>query len=190
MKRPDTRQQILELAENLIRSKGYNSFSYHDIAHSLGIKNAAIHYHFPTKEVLGLEVIRHNIQDFVLFRQRVSDLSFQNQLDEFIAIYSNNCQQKKVCLVGAISVEYFGLPDNLREVMKGLTTVIHQWVTQLLGDGKEAGIFEFAQKPEQKALMIITNLAAGLQLARLIGEQAYRQIVEGIKSDLYTQSNS
>ena len=44
-----TREKILELGENLIRTKGYNAFSYQDISSKLGIKNAAVHYYFPTK---------------------------------------------------------------------------------------------------------------------------------------------
>lgn len=184
MKRPDTRTEILRLAESHIRKKGYNSFSYHEIAASLGVKNAAIHYHFPTKEVLGLEVIRENIRRFQSFRQRIVHLPVNEQLNEFINTYSENCSEGKVCLAGAISVEYFGLPENMTGVMKGLTVLVSDWLTTLLIRGKEGGIFSFKQKPQQKALMIITNLAAGIQLARFMGKDAYDEIVKGIKSDL------
>ncbi len=184
MKRADTRQQILSLAESLIRQKGYNSFSYHEIAATLGIKNAAVHYHFPTKEVLGLEVIRENIRRFEVFRRRVSELQADAQLSEFIQTYTTNCEEDKVCLVGAISVEFFGLPENLTGVMRGLTSIISDWLTELLEQGQVLGVFEFQQTAHQKALMIITNLAAGLQLARFAGRQAYEEIVAGIKTEL------
>lgn len=187
MKRPDTRQQILELAENLIRSKGYNSFSYHEIAVGLGIKNAAIHYHFPTKEVLGLEVIRNNIQQFKDFEERVKELTPEEQLDEFIQIYDTNCDTGRVCLVGAISVEYFGLPENMTLVMQGLTQLTHSWLTRLMKAGQSAGAFHFRTAPAQKALMIITNLAAGIQLARFMGRESFREIIKGLKYDLYSQ---
>lgn len=188
MKRIDTRTQILELAESLIRQKGYNSFSYHEIAAMLGIKNAAIHYHFPTKEVLGLEVIRENIRRFEIFRSRAKALSEQEQLREFIETYSENCRQGKVCLVGAISVEFSGLPQNLTGVMTGLTSIITDWLTSLLVKGKEKGIFAYRQDARQKALMIITNLAAGIQLARFMGENSYKEIVKGIESELAPNS--
>ncbi len=48
-----TRERILELGENFIRTKGYNAFSYQDISSELGVKNAAIHYYFPSKENFG-----------------------------------------------------------------------------------------------------------------------------------------
>lgn len=190
MKRPNTRQQILQLAEGLIRSKGYNSFSFHEIAAALGVKSAAVHYHFPTKEVLGLEVIRQNIKQFREFEDRVKEISLGEQLDEFIDIYTQNLIDNKVCLVGAICVEYYGLPDNMTTVMKGLAQVIHSWVSRLLAEGKAAGIFNFGQKPAQKATMLITNLAAGVQLARLMGPESFREMVEGIKTELYSAAST
>jgi len=59
-----TREKIIELGESLIRTKGYNAFSYQDISSELGIKNAAIHYYFPSKENLGTSIVKTNIQRF------------------------------------------------------------------------------------------------------------------------------
>ena len=53
----DTRSEIIRLGSELIRSIGYNSFSYADISKALNIKNAAIHYYFPSKSDLGVEKI-------------------------------------------------------------------------------------------------------------------------------------
>ena len=44
----ETAEQILDLAETLIQTRGYSAFSYQDIADSLGIRKASIHYHFPS----------------------------------------------------------------------------------------------------------------------------------------------
>ena len=60
----DTRSEIVRLAGELIRSIGYNAFSYADISQKLNIKNAAIHYYFPAKSDLGVEVIRENLEAF------------------------------------------------------------------------------------------------------------------------------
>src|SRR5438128_8157538 len=54
----DTREEILQTAEGLWQRRGYNGFSYHHIAVQLGIRNAAIHYHFPSKESLGVALIQ------------------------------------------------------------------------------------------------------------------------------------
>ena len=55
--RSETAGQILDLAETLIQTRGYSAFSYQDIADSLGIRKASIHYHFPSKADLGVAVV-------------------------------------------------------------------------------------------------------------------------------------
>jgi len=44
---------ILDVAEQLAQTKGYNGFSYADIAAQLGLTKASLHYHFPSKAELG-----------------------------------------------------------------------------------------------------------------------------------------
>src|ERR1700752_4371873 len=60
----DTRQEILNAAEDLLQRRGYNAFSYHHIAVQLGVRNAAIHYHFPSKEDLGVALVQRSQQRF------------------------------------------------------------------------------------------------------------------------------
>ncbi len=40
---------ILDVAEQLAQTRGYNGFSYADIAAQLGVTKASLHYHFPLK---------------------------------------------------------------------------------------------------------------------------------------------
>ena len=46
---PDTAQRILDIAERLVQTRGFNGFSYADIAGALAVTKASLHYHFPTK---------------------------------------------------------------------------------------------------------------------------------------------
>jgi len=62
--RSETAEQILDLAETLIQTRGYSAFSYQDIAEALGIRKASIHYHFPSKTDLGVAVIDRYIERF------------------------------------------------------------------------------------------------------------------------------
>src|SRR5258708_40084548 len=45
----DTATRIRESAHDLIAARGYNGFSYADIAEVVGIRKASIHHHFPAK---------------------------------------------------------------------------------------------------------------------------------------------
>jgi TetR/AcrR family transcriptional repressor of nem operon len=48
-----TRGRILDTAERLVQTRGFNGFSYADVATELGVTKASLHYHFPGKAELG-----------------------------------------------------------------------------------------------------------------------------------------
>src|SRR5580658_2914910 len=48
---------ILDVAEQLVQTRGYNGFSYADVAAQLGVTKASLHYHFPSKAQLGSALI-------------------------------------------------------------------------------------------------------------------------------------
>jgi AcrR family transcriptional regulator len=51
--RNDKAAAILDSARVLMMDRGYNGFSFRDIAAEVGIKSASIHYHFATKADLA-----------------------------------------------------------------------------------------------------------------------------------------
>jgi AcrR family transcriptional regulator len=53
-----TRQRIVEVAETLFASEGYDAVGLRDIIRVAGINSAAVHYHFGTKEALFLHILR------------------------------------------------------------------------------------------------------------------------------------
>ena len=49
----DTPRASSTVAERLVQVRGFNGFSYADVADELDITKAALHYHFPGKAELG-----------------------------------------------------------------------------------------------------------------------------------------
>jgi TetR/AcrR family transcriptional repressor of nem operon len=60
----DIYHKIIDAAEKRMRIGGFKGFSYRDIAADVGLRNASIHHHFPTKEKLAAEVIRFYTKRF------------------------------------------------------------------------------------------------------------------------------
>ena len=48
---------ILDVAERLVQTRGFNGFSYADVASELAVTKASLHYHFPSKAELGEALI-------------------------------------------------------------------------------------------------------------------------------------
>ena len=181
-----TREKIMELGEDLILTKGYNAFSYQDISSELGIKNAAIHYYFPSKGNLGTSIVRNNIQRFeeMVENMQARDFDEWNQLDTFLKIYLRSNRDDKICLMGSLGPDFSTLNDSTRNELIKMTEIIINWLTRLLKSGKKKGFFKFDRDPKQKALQIISNMMGGLQLARILGKSHFKVIYQSVLDDL------
>ncbi len=183
----NTPRAILDLAESLLQNKGYNGFSYAHIAAALGVKNAAIHYHFPSKEELAGAVIKRYRERFRLWinNARVKDLSPREKLDWFFGIYTNTrADHGKVCLAGSLETEFNSLPDALREQTQALTRELLAWLQTTLEEGRQAGVFHFKGDPSGKAALVLSSLQGALQMARALGTAKFHAVVEQNKQDL------
>lgn len=183
----NTKRAILDLAESLLLDKGFNGFSYAHIASELGVKNAAIHYHFPSKEDLGCAVVQRYRDRFQLWvnNARVKDLSPQEKLDWFFSIYANlRADQGKVCLGGSLETEFNSIPVSLRQQTEALTNELLSWLASTLEEGREAGIFQFNGESGNKAALILSSLQGALQMARALGTETFHAVVAQHKQDL------
>ncbi|HCX24098.1 MAG: TetR family transcriptional regulator [Flammeovirgaceae bacterium] len=179
-----TKDQILQLADELILNKGFNAFSFADISERLGIKKASVHYHFASKEQLGVSLVKYHTDKTKLLFDQKSDLSAIGRLLTFFEIYEQRHQLSQVCLVGSLGTDFYTIPDSMQAELKELSNVILNGLTDILIDGKRENTFRFADQPRTKALMIITNLLGGLQLSRLTGTDDFETIKRSILDNL------
>jgi len=177
----------MDLAETFLQEKGFNGFSYAHIAKELDVKNAAIHYHFPSKEELVCAVIQRYRDRFQLWinNSRIKALSPQEKLDWFFSIYTNTrADNGKVCLAGSLETEFNSLPVPLREQTEALTRELLTWLQSTLQEGRVAGAFHFGGDPASKAALILSSLQGALQMARALGTDKFYAVVEQHKQDL------
>jgi AcrR family transcriptional regulator len=183
----NTKRAILDLAESFLQDKGFNGFSYAHISAELGVKNAAIHYHFPSKEALAGAVIQRYRDRFQLWinNARIKNLSPQEKLDWFFSIYTNTrADNGKVCLAGSLETEFNSLPASLREQTEALTRELLAWLQAILNEGREAGVFHFSGDPASKAALILSSLQGALQMARAVGTDKFHAVIQQHKQDL------
>jgi TetR/AcrR family transcriptional repressor of nem operon len=183
----NTRRAILDLAEAFIQEKGFNGFSYAHIAAELGVKNAAIHYHFPSKEELGCAIIQRYRDRFQLWTNnaRVSNLPPKEKLDWFFSIYSDmRADHGKICLAGSLETEFNAIPAALREQTESLARELLSWLEAVLEEGRQAGDFRFGGKAADKAALILASLQGALQMARALGNRKFQAVVQQHRQDL------
>ena len=183
----NSKRTIMNMAEALLQDKGFNGFSYAHIASELGVKNAAIHYHFPTKEDLSIAVIRRYRERFQLWinNSRIKDLSPEKKLDWFFSIYSEmRADQGKVCLVGSMEAEYNSIPEGLQAEVGSLHKELLKWLESTLSEGREAGVFRFHGEASNKAALILSSVQGALQMARALGSKKFNDVVSQLMLDL------
>ena len=185
----DTGEEILNAAEDLLQRRGYNAFSYHHIAVQLGVRNAAIHYHFPTKEDLGVALVQRYHERF---RQWVKQADCTGcawqRLRAYFQTYLDFLQADcKCCPGGVLGTEFHAIPETMREQARVLAREIHEWITRTLEAGREQKVLKFAGRAEDKAVEIGAALQGGLQIARLAGPERFHQVLAQLSIELTGQ---
>jgi TetR/AcrR family transcriptional repressor of nem operon len=182
----DTKESILRLGMEFIQTYGYHSFSYADIAKELKIKNAAVHYHFPGKEDLLAEIVEQYIQRYHELARSLEKpgISSRQKIQAFINRYTALCEHGKICLIGSVGSDYNTLPEKAKGKLTELVKLVLGLVEKVLREGKKKGELNFSETARVKSILIMTNLAAGVQLARITGQQDYTAICNSVLKQL------
>ncbi|MBA2710787.1 MAG: TetR/AcrR family transcriptional regulator [Tatlockia sp.] len=182
MKKYDIYQQILNVAEILIQSNGYNAFSYKDIAKLVDVKTSSIHYHFPTKADLGKAVVKKHIDYLSSELEKcfaLKDLSSKNKLEFFIdSIITNTyLAERRMCLGGMLASDVLTLPEIIQSEVQQFFLRLEELIKQLL---KEAVLkkefFLERENIEDEALFIFSLIEGALLLARLFQDEKHLMV--------------
>ena len=187
--RSETAEQILDLAEMLIRTRGYSAFSYQDIADDLGIRKASIHYHFPSKTDLGVAVVDRYVARFGAALTAIAEDPSQTSmamLDVYAEPYIGTAESvDQVCLCGALAGEILALPPQLRSRVDGFFRAHQTWLTGILERGIARGEFELAAPARQVARLVFGALQGALLVKRTTGDASQlRDVMTVIKLQL------
>ncbi|KUM04085.1 TetR/AcrR family transcriptional regulator [Chromobacterium subtsugae] len=164
----DTRKRILDLAEELLLTRGFNGFSYQHISSALGVRNAAIHYHFPKKSDLGVALIQRYRRRFLRFTEQQADWDAPRRLESYFGLSDQYYQQhKQICPSGILSTEFQTLPEDMQQEASAFIDEMRQWAVSIVRLGRDVGLMRYAGTPEAVGMMLFSALQGGLQLARI-----------------------
>lgn len=182
-RRTETRSKILALAQTLLQRHGFHGFSYRHLADALGIKTAAVHYHFKSKETLGVEIVAAARLKFQQWAAEV-DSNLENpkaRLDAFFDMHREFLDSKIMPTFGALEAEYGTLPKRMRDEVRNLASEIHGWIARTLRQGQNGGDLVFSGDPDAQALMVGAAVQGALLIAQTFGAERYWATIEQIK---------
>lgn len=165
----DTKERILDTMQDLIQTRGYSAVSYQDIAAELGIRKASIHYHFATKNELGVAVIERYGRVFgdILDAARERASSAWQLLDVYIQPFLDfGGTEDKICLCGALAGEFPALPKDMQAVVTEFFEKQQSWLERLLQAGSDQGEFVIAGSFRRQSRLIFSALQGALLIKR------------------------
>jgi TetR/AcrR family transcriptional repressor of nem operon len=170
----DTATRILDIGERLVQVRGFNGFSYADVAAELDMTKAALHYHFPGKAELGRALIERYTERFAAaladIDARIPDAPAK--LDAYAGLYADVLRDRRMCLCGMLAAEYQTLPDPMRDAVIAFIDANEAWVETVLADGRRAGTIALAGPASDAARLIVSGLEGAMLVARPYGEVA------------------
>jgi TetR/AcrR family transcriptional repressor of nem operon len=166
--------RILDVAERLVQVRGFNGFSYADIAAELQITKAALHYHFASKAALGEALIARYAGRFMgaLASLGTGDGRASAKLDGYAGLYLQVLRNRSMCLCGMLAAEYQTLPQPMQDAVIRFFDQNESWLASVLEQGRADGSLQFADSARDTARMLVAGLEGAMLIARPYGDIA------------------
>lgn len=163
----DTKTELLDSAERAVRRRGFDGFSYNDLANEVGIRKASIHYHFPTKAALSEALMKryYTALDDACAAIAATEPTGGARLAALIDQYRLAIDDgKSLCLCVSFSSSRESLPKEAIAEIARFRAMIIGWLAQAFALGAQDGSIAQVTVPEQEAAAAMP-LLEGAQLA-------------------------
>jgi TetR/AcrR family transcriptional repressor of nem operon len=188
----ETEDRILDIAEQLVQTRGFNGFSYADIATALRIRKASIHYYFPTKADLGRTVIERYHRAFrrelEVIERKWPDA--RQRLERYVQLYDDVLREKnRVCLCGMLAADFTTLPKAIRDRVAAFFEENERWLIKVLEEGRKARTLRFEGPPDVAARLVLSTLEGAMLVARSYGDASrFESVAEKLLADFENRS--
>lgn len=163
-----TAEKVLDAAEGLLQQRGYNGFSFDDVALLVGIKKPSIYHHFATKAELACVVTQRYTHRF---RAALLDIEGRHarapeRLAGYVALFEKTfAQGQRLCVCGMLGAEAQSLPSDVGAEVRRFFEANLVWLTQVITEGQSAGLIRL--QPE--AGVLAEALLCALEGAMVVG---------------------
>ncbi len=169
-----TSQQILDIAQRLVQTRGFNAFSYADIASALGVSKASLHYHFVSKAELGVKLIERYKIEFAKSLKEIDSTgtSAAEKLKRYVDIYTHVLAEERMCLCGMLAAEFVTLSKSMQSALGDYFDLNERWLRGVLESGLADRSLKFDGSASDASQYIIGSLEGSMMMARSHGGMA------------------
>ena len=171
----DTKTALLEFAETVARTRGFDGFSYADLAEAVGIRKASIHYHFPTKAILTaalMERYHANISHLCEDIARLHETAGARLLG-LIDLYRTALGGgRTLCLCVSLTASRDSLSEDVTDKINAFRAMMIDWISDVFTLGKNDGTISGVTQPVHEARATLA-LLEGAHLAARAEEDVF-----------------
>ncbi len=180
----ETRDEIITLADEFIRTRGFNAFSYADIAGIMDVRKPTLHYYFPAKSDLGISVIDKELEGMARLKEETQDLPGDEQLKKLVEVFFNSSRKGRICLTGSLTPDYATLPEPMQYKVQEMCRTILDWMAACLEKGRTEGRLSFPGTAQDRALIVQSGLLSSLLLSRVLGDLIFDRMIGQLLKDM------
>lgn len=176
---PITKSEIAMFALGLVAHKSFSSFSYDDIAREFDMTKAAVHYHFKSKEDLGVAICEL-LRDRIL-ESRPGEIGAAKKGKhpwQYIESTFKSLPANDICPIVSMQADFENLPEHLRTALAELTSVEIETLRLLA--------HAYNDKADDGAIVpLLLSMKGALQYRRVMGDVFFKQAVKRIRAQFY-----
>jgi TetR/AcrR family transcriptional repressor of nem operon len=162
-----TSDKILNVAEKLVQSRGFNAFSYEDVSKAVGIRKASLHYHFATKADLGVALIGRYRENFLDALGGIEEATSDSRrrLQRYAELYGTVLRKKRMCMCGMLATDAATLPKAMRDSVTVFFDENAAWLARVLEDGRKRKEIDFDGAAQAMASFFVSSLEGAMLVA-------------------------
>lgn len=165
--RTNTSTTLLDVAQNLVQTRGFNAFSYADISEIVGIRKASIHYHFPTKAKLGKTLVGRYREGCAqtLTQIQESKAAAVERLVALVEVYASALEEDKLCPCSMLGAGISAIPQEIHEEVEAFFKDTVAWIAWVIDEGYSDGSLA-CDNPKVTADSLLAGLIGAQLIAR------------------------
>ena len=169
-----TQQKLIDSARYLIQTRGYNGFSYADVAEEVQVRKASIHHHFPAKSDLAKAVVEQSRAVIEVQTRTLDGGAFDP--DEQLRMYTGYWEKciadasAPFCVAGMLASELPTLPADLAQEVRAHFRDLSNWLEVVMTRGAQLGRFQLQGSARQEAEAFMATVYGAMLAARAYGD--------------------
>jgi TetR/AcrR family transcriptional repressor of nem operon len=178
-----TADDILRCARALIVAGGYNGFSYADISKVVGIRNASIHHHFPSKSDLVRVLVAQYRQEaeagIAELERAVTGPA--EQLRAYTGYWEACIMDATApfCVCALLAGQIPVLPEQVATEVRAHFRALSAWLTSVLERGAKQGSLHLTGTAKSEAETFMATVHGAMLSARAYGDPKIFGVVIG-----------